>query len=95
MYKKIIRKIIWKVIGSDPRLEENIDLTTSRRRAMDYAISLIEHHTRVSRKNHKPGQEGSLLGDYLEFGCYQGASFIYAYKRAAKLMPWMKFYAFD
>ena len=60
-----------------------------------YAFALIEHYTRLSRKEKKAGQKGSLSGDYLEFGCYKGESFIYAYKCAVELMPWMKFYAFD
>ncbi|MEZ4681895.1 MAG: TylF/MycF/NovP-related O-methyltransferase [Caldilineaceae bacterium] len=36
-----------------------------------------------------------MLGDYLEFGCFHGDSFVHAYNRAAPLLPWMRFWAFD
>jgi hypothetical protein len=62
---------------------------------LDTAIKLINHNTTTSRTRHPAGTPGSLLGDYLEFGCAAGGSFLHAYKRAAPLMPWMRFWAFD
>src|SRR5258708_39905160 len=62
---------------------------------LDMAIKFINHNTTTSRTRCQPGTPGSLLGDYLEFGCAAGASFLHTYKRAARLMPWMRFWAFD
>lgn len=93
--KNIIRSVIWKIIGTDPRYEYGIDMVLPRKEMLNYAVALIDHQTRLTRLQQKPGERGSLLGDYLEFGCYGGDSFIYAYKCAGRLMPWMKFYAFD
>jgi hypothetical protein len=62
---------------------------------ISYAIALINHQTRLVRENKKIAEPGTLLGDYLEFGCYRGESFIYAYKCASKMLPWMRFFAFD
>jgi len=90
-----IRKSIWKIIGTDPRGREAIDLISPRRQIMDYAIALMDFYTRLTRQRKKIGEKSSLLGDYLEFGCYKGDNLIYVFKRASSLMPWMRFYAFD
>src|ERR1700730_16563297 len=62
---------------------------------LDMATKFVNHNTTTSRTRCAPGTAGSLLGDYLEFGCAAGASFLHVYKRAAPLMPWMRFWAFD
>jgi hypothetical protein len=62
---------------------------------LDMAIKLVDHNTTTARTRFPPGTPGSLLGDYLEFGCACGASFIHAYRRAAHRMPWMRFWALD
>lgn len=93
--KKIVRGFIWRIIGIDPRYEYSANLALPRLDMINYAVALMDHQTRTARNQKKTGQRGSLLGDYLEFGCYKGESFIYAYKCAAERMPWMKFYAFD
>jgi len=95
LLKKLIRSIIWKIIGEDPRREVDIDLISPRRQMIDYAVAIINHYTRLTRRNKEIGQRDSLLRDYLEFGCYRGDTLIYAFKRAASLMPWMRFFAFD
>ena len=95
MMIKTARRVLWKIMGSDPRLEYYIDLTTPRTQMIGYAAALVEHSTRVSRKEKKIGEKDSLLGDYLEFGCYKGDSIIAAFHSAAVRMPWMRFFAFD
>lgn len=92
---KLIRRYIHKIIGPNPWFEHNIDYLSARRQAIDNAIGAVDLYTRLSRNNKPAGTKGSLLGDYLEFGCYRGESFIYAFRHASPLMPWMKFYAFD
>ncbi len=39
--------------------------------------------------------ENGINGDYLEFGVWEGRSFIYAYNFAKSKMPMMNYYAFD
>lgn len=92
---KIIRKWLWKVIGTDPGREATIDLISPRRQIVDYSLALMAFYTRLTRQRQRIGEKGSLLGDYLEFGCYKGDNLIYVFKRASSLMPWMRFYAFD
>jgi hypothetical protein len=91
---KVVRYVIWKIIGSDPRLEHYVDLIQPRKEMIGYAVSFVEHNTRFEKKD-SPGQKDSLTGDYLEFGCYKGNSFIHAYKCAYRIMPDMRFFAFD
>jgi hypothetical protein len=55
----------------------------------------VNHNTGTARERHTPGDPGSLLGDYLEFGCAAGASLIHTFQQAAPRMPWMRFFAFD
>jgi O-methyltransferase len=62
---------------------------------LDMAVKFVNHNTTTSRSLFPPGTPGSLLGDYLEFGCADGASFRHAYRQAAPRMPWMRFWAFD
>jgi O-methyltransferase len=62
---------------------------------LDMAIKFVNHNTTTSRGRSAPGSPGSLLGDYLEFGCADGDSFLHTYRRAAPRMPWMRFWAFD
>jgi hypothetical protein len=62
---------------------------------LDMAVKFVNHNTGTARERHAAGEPGSLLGDYLEFGCAAGASLIHAYQQAAPRMPWMRFWAFD
>jgi hypothetical protein len=62
---------------------------------LDMAVRFVNHNTTTARERRAAGEPGSLLGDYLEFGCAAGASFIHAYHQAAPRMPWMRFWAFD
>jgi hypothetical protein len=87
-----IRRFAGKILGGLPPQPLTLH---ARLQALDYAIKNIDHNTRVAREVHLPGHSGSLLGDYLEFGCYDGESFRHALKGAAKQMPWMRFFAFD
>lgn len=59
------------------------------------AVKFVNHNTTTARERQAAGEPGSLLGDYLEFGCAGGASFIHTYRQAASRMPWMRFWAFD
>lgn len=74
---------------------KGLDSKELRLQMLDKAIKIVYHNTRVSRKECQVGEKGSLLGDYLEFGCFEGNTFSYAYKCASGLMPWMRFFAFD
>ena len=62
---------------------------------LDMAVKFVNHNTGTARERQEPGDPGSLLGDYLEFGCAAGASLIHIYQQAAPRMPWMRFFAFD
>jgi len=62
---------------------------------LDMAVKFVDHNTSSARTQSSAGTRGSLLGDYLEFGCAAGDSFLHTYRRAAAKMPWMRFWAFD
>ena len=62
---------------------------------IDHAVVIVQHNTREAVKTTRPGSPGSLLGDYLEFGVFRGNTFIHAYRRAHRRMPFMRFWAFD
>ena len=62
---------------------------------LDMAVKFVNHNTSSARERQAIGAPGSLLGDYLEFGCAAGASFVHTYQQAAPRMPWMRFLAFD
>lgn len=89
--KEKVRRLAWKILGDVPGPPAPPPL----HRVLDHAIRNADVQTRVARNGCKPGQVGSLLGDYLEFGCYAGASFVHVLEGAAKRMPWMRFFAFD
>lgn len=99
------RKVLWKVLGSPPRAQEcrsrqkPIDTLGPRDRVLDMAIMNIHIGTRregiLDLPTGTPRPPGRLSGDYAEFGVYQGRSFSHVYHRAASLMPWMRFLAFD
>jgi hypothetical protein len=91
IFKTATRRLAWKVLAEVSPCPE----VHPRFRALDYAIKNIHHHTRVARSKCKPGQRGTLMGDYLEFGCYEGDSFRCVLQGAAQAMPWMRFFAFD
>lgn len=74
---------------------KKIDTIHPRFWMLDNASMIVHHNTRTLREKHEPGDAGSLLGDYLEFGVSKGVTFGHAYARAAPLMPWMRFWAFD
>jgi O-methyltransferase len=94
--KPLIRKVGWRVLGPPPQGHFGAIDTISPRRAMiDNAVTIVQHNTREAIKTEEVGSKGSLLGDYLEFGVFRGDTFIHAYRRAARLMPFMRFWAFD
>jgi O-methyltransferase len=97
--KRFVRRIFWRILGAPPQAQARsivgINTKQPRYEMLDNAIKIIQHNTRVSRRKCRVGEEGSLLGDYLEFGCFEGNTFLHAYKRAAPLMPWMRFWAID
>lgn len=69
------------------------DTRTARHEALDWA--LLNTHICTRREREGIGQGDSLMGDYLEFGVFEGNSFLHAHHRARDLMPWMRFFAFD
>jgi len=83
-----LRRLFWKVLGPAPSQKADFWM-------LDMAIKFVNHNTTTARTTRRPGERGSLLGDYLEFGCFSGKSFVHTYQRAAPLMPWMRFWAFD
>lgn len=88
------RKLAWRLMG--PPQQTTIDTITPRRTMIDNAVVIVQHNTRGELKRSKVLEnDNTLMGDYLEFGVYQGGTFIHAYKRAANLMPFMRFWAFD
>ena len=102
--KKMIRRFAWKILGPLPQKYSHkvkvdgiggIDTRQPRFQMLDNAIVIVQHNTRISHRENQVGEKGSLLGDYLEFGCFEGSTFLHSYKRAAPLMPWMRFLAFD
>lgn len=84
----VLRNLAWRVLGGPPRQKADFAM-------LDLAVKFVHHNTGTAREQDAPGAPGSLLGDYLEFGCAAGASFIHAYRQAAPRMPWMRFWAFD
>lgn len=94
--KPLIRKVGWRVLGPPPQSHFGpIDTISLRRAMIDNAVTIVQHNTREAIKTEEVGSKGSLLGDYLEFGVFRGDTFIHAYRRAAHLMPFMRFWAFD
>lgn len=97
--KRFVRRSLWRILGVPPQAQMRsivgINTKQPRYEIIDNAIKIIQHNTRVSHRKCRVGEEGSLLGDYLEFGCFEGNTFVHAYKRAAPLMPWMRFWAID
>ena len=83
-----LRELAWRALGTPPRQKADFWM-------LDMAIKVVHHNTGTARERQPVGEPGSLLGDYLEFGCAAGASFIHAYRQAAHRMPWMRFWAFD
>jgi len=102
-----MRSKLRRLVGSIPLSErelqtskrtERIDGLTPRFNALDMAIYNIHVATRLDRDRLKQSGmnlQDSLVGDYLEFGVFQGAAFRHVASRAKVLMPWMRFLAFD
>jgi O-methyltransferase len=86
--RRTLQRLAWRAIGAPPRYKADFSM-------LDLAIKFVNHNTTSARERCGIGERGSLLGDYLEFGCAAGKSFIHAYEQAAPLMPWMRFWAFD
>ena len=84
-----IRKFSWRVLGLSP------GANYARYLMIDHAVGIVQHNTREDAKTQEIGSAGSLLGDYLEFGVFRGATFAHAFLRAHKKMPWMRYWAFD
>jgi O-methyltransferase len=57
------------------------------------AVMNVHIATRLDRT--RSDKAGTLVGDYAEFGVFEGRTFTHAFHRAAPLMPWMRFLAFD
>jgi hypothetical protein len=98
--KELIRRFAWKLLGPPPGLarppwERPLDTLEARRNVLDMAICNIQVGTRNEAVPARGAEHDSLLGDYLEFGVYQGASFIYTARRAEQRIPSMRFFAFD
>ena len=98
--KQLFRRIAWKVLGPPPILalphwQRPVDTLAGRREILDMAICNIEVGTRNEPGPASIEGQDTLLGDYLEFGVYQGGAFIHAFKRAEKRIPSMRFFAFD
>lgn len=107
MIKSMIRKLAWKVLGPPPsdvrRKASNatrIDTMKLRRDILELSLLNLSICTRGERNAIANGeQEGpahdSLIGDYVEFGVYQGASFAHVCNTASEYIPEMRFFAFD
>lgn len=105
----LLRKAAWRLLGPPPSEHKSqgnqywsvpVDTVKPRREIVDMAVYNIQIATRCQRAENSAGGaevEGRdpLRGHYAEFGVYRGDTFIHAYKRAATLMPWMHFFAFD
>jgi hypothetical protein len=73
-----------------------VDTRLQRYEALDMALLNVHICTRFEREREKEQTGGdTLVGDYLEFGVFEGSTFLHAYHRASGLMPWMRFFAFD
>jgi hypothetical protein len=83
-----LQKLAWRALGGPPRQKADFWM-------LDMAVKFAHHNTTSARERETVGAPGSLLGDYLEFGCAAGASFIHTYRQASERMPWMRFWAFD
>lgn len=71
--------------------EVPLDTREARHLALDWALLNVQICTRAEHDD----QEDSLRGDYLEFGVFEGNSFLHAHHRGRRRMPWMRFFAFD
>jgi hypothetical protein len=91
LIQRVTRRLMRKVEGPPKQPEVPSPLLQT----LDLAIRNIHFQTRLARNEFSPGQVGSLLGDYLEFGCFKGESFRHVLSGAAKDMPWMRFFALD
>lgn len=94
-WRTILRRVFTK--PQPKSWEVPVDTRRMRHGAIDMAILNAHICTRREREQKTPSddKQHSLLGDYLEFGVYQGTEFIHAHHRARELMPWMRFFAFD
>jgi O-methyltransferase len=102
-FKRRVRSLLWRALGPPPITQSAVVVRNSRDRpidtligrdtAVDMAVMNMHIATRVERA--EANGDDTLLGDYAEFGVFQGRTFIHAYHRAASLMPWMRFFAFD
>jgi O-methyltransferase len=86
--RRTLQDLGWRLLGT-PRLQK-ADFWM-----LDMAVKFVNHNTTRARERDGVGTPGTLLGDYLEFGCAAGASFIHTYGQASRRMPWMRFWAFD
>lgn len=70
-----------------------MDSLIDRDTIVDMSVMNVEIGTRFDSAAGTIG--ATLLGDYAEFGVFQGRTFCHAYHRAAPRLPWMRFFAFD
>jgi hypothetical protein len=107
MLKAAARRMLWRILGPPPFRTSRrswdipVDTLKARHSALDWAILNMHICTRRERdrlpaaQEHRHADSESLLGDYAEFGVFSGETFAHACRRAAPLMPWMRFFAFD
>jgi O-methyltransferase len=98
--KTAIRTFLWKILGTPPGIatpywKRPLDALAPRHQVVDMAIVNIQVATRNEPGPAASRDDDTLLGDYLEFGVYQGDTFIHAFKRATTRIPTMRFFAFD
>jgi O-methyltransferase len=72
-----------------------VDTRPFRFEALDMSILNVHIGTRLEQSSSSPGAPGTLLGDYAEFGVFEGTTFLHAHHRIRPLMPWMRCFAFD
>lgn len=101
MLKELIRRILWKILGEAPKKVahcDRVDTMKLRRDMIELSLLNVSICTRgesiVESSVNSPDKE-SLSGDYAEFGVFQGATFSHCFHVGNKLMPRMRYYAFD
>lgn len=89
-----LSRLIGKAPAPTPLWKTVVDTRLQRYEALDMALLNVHICTRFEREKEQAGGD-TLVGDYLEFGVFEGSTFLHACHRASGIMPFMRFFAFD